>query len=482
MKQSIYWFKRDLRILDNTALNTCLNKNDRVSLIYIFEPSLISNKYYHARHWKFVEESLIDLKKQLAKINLQLHILYGESLEIFKFISANFQFSSIYSTQETGISITYARDKSLAKFFKTRNVNWFEFQNNGVIRGIKDRETWVDTWYNYMQEPLSTINHSIARSIDVDFKHYNYTLKFSKEMHNFSSQNGGETEALKRVDEFANHSIVNYSKHISKPVESRISCSRLSPYFAWGNLSIRYSYQHIKNNKAHKGRAYANAFLQRLRWHCHFIQKFEMEDRMETENVNRGYDSIRNEVDLEKLDLYKSGRTGFPLVDACIRCLEATGYINFRMRAMLVSFATHHLWLPWQSISDFLSQRFLDFEPGIHFPQLQMQAGVTGTNTIRIYNPIKQSKDHDPEGKFIKYWIPELSDCPTEYIHEPWSIPSTIFKSGSVDITKQYPYPVVDINKSYRYAREKLWGVRSRTKTKQESERILKMHTIPRHK
>ena len=126
---------------------------------------------------------------------------------------------------------------------------------------------------------------------------------------------------------------------------------------------------------------------------------------MEARDVCPAFQSMRRGDDdwnEEYYQAWKHGRTGFPFVDACMRCLIQHGWLNFRMRAMLVSFATYNLWLDWTRISGHLARVFLDYEPGIHYPQIQMQAGTTGINAMRVYNVVKQGKDQDPDGTSVR--------------------------------------------------------------------------------
>ena len=172
--------------------------------------------------------------------------------------------------------------------------------------------------------------------------------------------------------------------------------------------------------------------------------------------MHRAYDGLRPLVpDAARLAAWTQGETGLPFVDACMRYLTATGWLNFRMRAMLVSVASYHLWLDWRATGHVLARRFTDYEPGIHWSQVQMQSGTTGINTVRIYNPIKQGQDQDPNGLFTRRWVPELRDIPDAYLHEPWKAPNAGQVLGAL-----YPHPIVDPQAAARAARDRVWAVR----------------------
>ena len=300
-------------------------------------------------------------------------------------------------------------------------------------------------------------------------------------------QRGGRSAGLEVFRSFLDERGVAYNKELSSPLTAFQSCSRLSPHLAWGTLSIREVLQATRQRRsevrllpaAQRGAwpRSLSAFEGRLHWHCHFIQKLESEPRIEYENMQRACDGLREPFfDPDRFEAWCAGSTGLPLVDACMRALASTGWINFRMRAMLVSFSSYHLWLHWREPALFLARQFTDYEPGIHYSQVQMQSGTTGINTLRIYNPVKQSQDQDPEGRFIRRWVPELEMIPTEWIHTPWRMPSRLQHQLGCRIGSRYPAPIVDHEQAARDARARMSALRRSSAAKRESVDVFAQH------
>lgn len=476
---NIVWLKRDLRTHDHEPLFLAEKQNLPYLIIYIFEPSLLQYPDTSLRHLQFQYHSILQMNIRLEQHGHRVHIFHAEADEVFQYLSDHFQILNVYSYCESGIRLSYQRDKKLNSFFKKQQTDWKEFQRDGIIRGIKNRIEWDKKWLVQMQRPVSQNHFTPEKGIQFDHPYtLDPNLKKQLEAYPAHFQPAGESYAFKYLISFLNERSRNYSKHISKPLDSRKSCSRLSPYIAWGNLSIRQVYhaavQKIVQTSGHGG---LKNFITRLKWHCHFIQKFEVECRYEYECINRGFEKLEWEQHTEWLEAWKQGKTGIPIIDACMRCLHETGWLNFRMRAMLVSFLCHHLLMDWREGVYHLARLFLDYEPGIHYPQFQMQAGTTGVNTLRIYNPVKNSLKHDADGIFIKTWIPELENLPSKFIHTPWELTDFDCKLYHFSQGVDYPNPIINLEINSKIGRDKIWKLRGHPTTKTEGIRIIETHT-----
>ena len=479
----VVWFKRDLRIHDHSPLSSAARAGTVVPL-YVFEPEVWRSPDMSARHRWWVTESVRELRDHLTRLGQPLIVREGPILDILRELQRTLGSFTLWSHEETGNAQTFERDKGVGAWCRDQGITWNQHRQFGVVRRLRSRERWSEQWEELMTAPpIATPDRLPPISIDVgdippppdDFE--------PSRLH----QKPGERAALQCLRSFLSERGEAYSGSISSPLTAQQFGSRLSPYLAWGNLSMRTVVTETRKMIAHLRELppaargswprSLSAFESRLHWHCHFIQKLESEPSIEFHTFVPALDTMREgHHNEEYLAAWQGGRTGYPFVDACMRSLRATGWLNFRMRAMLVSFAAYDLFLDWRAFSHFLAQQFLDYEPGIHYPQIQMQSGTTGINALRMYDPVKQGYDHDPEGTFVRTWVPELANVKSPLIHEPWKLSPLELREAGIEIGRDYPERVVLHLEAVRHAREVVRQWRGRPEFKAQSRGTLSKH------
>ncbi|MBH1987644.1 MAG: deoxyribodipyrimidine photo-lyase, partial [Burkholderiales bacterium] len=485
MGSSLIWFKRDLRLHDHAAVHAAGLHSPGQPLrgLYIVEPGLWAQPDAAAQHLGFLQECLADLSRALAAVGGELIVRQGEAVAVLARLHAEAPFDAVFAHEETGNAFTYQRDLAVAAWCRQRGVGFQEWPQFGVVRRLANRDHWQRRWQAHMrqdrwpdapQPPRSPAHRGEGPTLPSDPWPVAESLGLSPQQPP-KRQRGGRTRAIAVLDDFLFDRCGQYRGGISSPLSAPTACSRLSPHLALGCLSLREVVQATAARMADlraavdatadpvsaRQHAGLKSFLSRLHWHCHFIQKLESEPELEWRNLHRGYDGLReadfNEAHFEAL---RQGRTGWPLVDACVAMLRETGWVNFRMRAMLVSVASYPLWLHWRPVGEWLATQFLDYEPGIHWSQLQMQAGTTGINTTRVYNPIKQARDHDPQGHFVRRWLPAMRRVPEAWLFEPWLMPADVQARCGLrvgpDAEADIPQPQVDLAVATREAKARL--------------------------
>lgn len=479
MKTAIVWFKKDLRATDHRPLFEATQKYDRVIGLYIYEPEWLASFESDASHLEFINESLKELSAQLALKNIALITRYGKAVDIFQKIKGDYSYVAVYAHQETGVSWTFKRDVEVASYLKSQSVLFKEYYQFAVVRRLQDRDSWNELRHKIIGRQLIPELRSLPNKINEELS-IRSARDFNLKPHTKEIQKGGRESALKTLKTFLEYRSDNYLKNISSPETSQESGSRLSPYLTYGLLSlteVHHALRGVEKFKSPAQRKNLWAFESRLWWHCHFIQKLESEYEIEFANVNRGFDGLReSEFNTSHFSAWCKGETGFPMIDATMRCLQKTGWINFRMRAMLVSFASYQLWLHWKPTADFLAPHFLDFEAGIHFSQFQMQSGVTGINAIRIYNPVKQAKEQMHAARFIKRYCPELAAVPDEYVHLPSEMPPLLRLEIGFKLGETYPEPIVDPQGSYNLAKSRIFDFRQRPEVQDCRGEVIRKH------
>lgn len=471
----LVWFKRDLRVQDHPALSLAA-QSGQVLPLYIVEPDYWALPDTSARQWAFTAEALDDLRRDLAALGAPLIVRVGDAVPVLDRLCRQHAITRIISHEETGNLWTFDRDRKVAAWARGNGVEWVELPQSGVLRRLRSRDGWARQRDAFMAAPITPTPLALSPvpGIEPGAIPSAKALRLPEDRCPHR-QSGGRNQGLALLDSFLTRRGEPYRSAMSSPLTGERACSRLSPHIALGTLSVREVVQITEARQADRpGGRWAGSltsFQSRLAWRDHFIQKLESQPDIEIRALHRASDALRPRVpDATRLAAWTAGETGLPFLDACMRYLAATGWLNFRMRSMVMAVASYHLWLDWRATGTFLARQFTDYEPGIHWPQVQMQSGTTGINTPRIYNPLKQGQDQDPSGVFTRRWVPELAEVPDAHLQTPWR-----WDGASSLLGRRYPEPIVDVMAAQRAARDAVFGLR-RTADRADISAIITRH------
>lgn len=470
---AVWWVKRDARLADNACLAEAATAGDDLLPFHCVEPSVTGAADYSAMHAHASWQAVVALRESLRARGADMVIAHGEAVEKLAKLHRLLPFHRLLSHEEVGNDLTYRRDLAVAAWCRANGVEYCEFPQQGVRRGGINRDRFRKFWLSRVAAvpplPVREIRQSAeARSLAA-------ATGFPP-LAAFRDQTGwqavSEEAGQATLDDFLGRRGRHYRGGISSPNTAFEAGSRLSPHLAWGTITSRQAWHAAQERlrsldpadpSTPRWRRSIAAFLSRLAWRDHFTQRLESEPALEFRGPHPSYRDIPYENDHRLLEAWRAGLTGYPLVDAVMRCLAATGFVNFRMRAMAVSFACHALHLDWRLIHPPLARVFRDYDPGIHLSQLQMQAGVVGWNAIRIYNPSKQLAEQDPSCAFTRRWVPELADTdPQRILHG--------------EVPAGYPQPVVPFVPRARRMADILYGIRKTAGARSETPGVYARH------
>jgi deoxyribodipyrimidine photo-lyase len=449
----VVWFKRDLRVADHAPLLTAAARGP-VLCLWVVEPEALVRDDFDPVHLGFALESAEALDRALAARGARLTVRVGRIPEVFEGLWRERPFAALHSHQETGVRWTFARDRRVARWARERGVAWHETPQDGVARGgrgeVRGAPGLACPPLPAPSQLRPALGHATGRvptlrDLDVPPERVR------------DRQRGGAGLAEGLLAAFLARHADGYRGGVSSPIDASVAGSRLSPHLAFGTISARTVLHAVEAARrrvldARPGDARPGgppaaddplgAFARRLRWRRDRIAEFEASPRLEFESVEPdGVGPAPVVFDDERFAAWAEGRTGYPLVDACQRLLRDTAWVNFRMRAMLTSFATARLGLPWRAVGLHLARSFLDYEPGIHWPLVHgSAAGPAGRSAL---DPVRQARVYDPDGRFVRSQLPSLAAVPDAYVAAPWRMPTAMQRVMGCVLGTDYPRPLV---------------------------------------
>ena len=426
MKINIFWFRRDLRIEDNTALDRALSSDLPVLPVFIFDTNITDELPADDPRIGFIHERLSDIDKNLRKSGSSLYVLKGNPEEKWKELVASLDVNAVYINKDYE---PYAamRDKEIEELLKKRGIGLFRFKDQVIFEEeeiLKPDNKPYTIFTPYKNRWLKVLNEDISVINPVKVKESNNFFNCSYAFP--AIQETGFRKSSIRVRPYDLSVIPDYHKYRNIP--SADKTSYLSPHLRFGTVSIR--------NLVKTALVQNMSFLNELVWREFFMQILFHYPNVVTDNFRQVYDDIRWRNDEKEFQRWCSGETGYPIVDAGMRQLNLTGYMHNRVRMITAGFLCKHLLIDWRWGEAYFARKLLDYELSSNNGNWQWAAG-TGCDAapyFRIFNPATQQKKFDPGKEYIRKWIDnsDLPGYPEKMVDHEFSRQRalTVYKAG----------------------------------------------------
>lgn len=465
MTTAIWWVRRDLRLKDNQALSEAITSAQAVIPIFIIDPILVNSSRISAKRLAFLYQGLNELDMKLQARGSKLILRIGPPNEVLGQLMAETGANRIFAEADFS---PYARqrDDQVSRELPLKLVGGpgishpeavLKSDGSPYIVYTPYMRAWKSRYELNFDQLLPTPDSiSTPGGIESDFvideDHLNAPLEFE----------AGEAAASEVLSKFISGTgggIYRYGEGRNRlDVEAT---ARLSPYLRFGMISPRAcalaAQEAIRQAQDEISRSSAESWLNELIWREFFLSILYHFPSVLRESFREDLRRIPWNNDEEDFAAWKEGRTGYPVVDAAMRQMLATGWMHNRGRMIVASFLVKDLAIDWRWGEKFFMQQLIDGDPAANNGGWQWTAG-TGTDAapyFRVFNPILQGKKFDPHGRFVKRWIPELSRVPEQYIHMPWEMPAPIQEKSRCIIDQDYPSPIIE----HSFARDRILDI-----------------------
>jgi len=445
MNAVIWWIRRDVRLEDNPTLQAALQTGAPVIPLFILDPKLIQEA--PSRRQIFLLNALTNLDGQLRGLGNRLIVRKGDPLRVLTEILQEVPETIIFAEEDYS-PYAIQRDHQVQSHLPLKLIVGLVIHHPQKVLKADGSPYTVFTPYSkaWKSQPFSTFSYPKPEKIP-SYEHNLVSLPLPPATE-FPGFIASSAEARNRLDHFLQSPIFYYAQ--GRNQLDQHGTSTLSPYLRFGLLSIRFAFQAtvkaLESTSLVEEKKGVDTWINELIWREFYISILYHFPNVLREAFYANRRNIQWRFDPHELKAWQEGLTGYPVVDACMRQLNETGWMHNRGRMIVASFLTKDLLHNWQLGEQYFMQQLLDGDPAANNGGWQWTAGV-GTDAapyFRIFNPILQSKKFDPQGVFIRRWIPELSQVPTAYIHEPWTMPLDIQRKSACVVGKNYPAPIVD--------------------------------------